>query len=207
VQLSSAALLLVNLYAPRQRQFSIPMAEAAAFAPVIVRHLWDFLSFKFPQHHVEAVHLLEDLHQLLWREESITSTILSLMGEADGRTSEAYLPSEDSLERFITLWTHRRTALNHIGAESAKGTTLARIPVNESQYKSQNAFSIMLSQSMISVLSILRGPQTEAYALCREWLLGLADLSRYVTDRKIPIFCSITMIASSTSWSALSRRQ
>lgn len=190
VQLSSATVLLVSLYARRQQNHAVPTAEAATFAPVLVRHLWGFLSFKFPQHHVEAVHLLEDLHLLLWREESVTSTILSSMVKADGTKSGPYLPSEDSLERFITLWTHRRAALILNGAEPAKRTIIYRITHVESQSTSQIAFSIMMSRAMVFVLSILRGPRTEVHALCREWLRGLADLSRYENDKYPAIFIS-----------------
>lgn len=177
--ISSATALFVTLNAQGLQHQVIQSNDRAVLIPMLVQHLWAHLSFSSPQYHIESVQLLEDLQHLAWQEELVTSKILSLVIGTDGRKDTAYQPSTESLERYATLWTHSR---NDFGTTSAKSTSEkapARTGTNDAQVESMAAFSSMLSYSMLSVLSVLRQPDTEANALCRDWLHSLADLSRY----------------------------
>lgn len=175
---SSATALFVSFVVGDPQEQIVQSADVSAIVPLLVRHLWAFLSFSSPQHHIETVHLLEDLQSLFWQDELVTSTILSLVVGAGADLCQSYHPSKEALDRFATLWTHTRNNPKLV-AQPAAEAPLCLSSIDDCQKSSKAAFSSMLKHSMISVLSVLREPGTEAYATCRDWLQSLADLSRY----------------------------
>jgi Dopey, N-terminal len=172
--ISSATALFLSFIHGESKNEIVNFDDVRVIIPLLVRHLWSYLSSKSPQYHVETVHLLEDIQYLVSQEELVTSTISSLVVGSDIERATTYLPSKDNLDRFTILWTHSRS--KSITDSKTKTETLAL--VNERQREAAAAFSSMLSSSMISVLSVLRVPQTEVCASCRDWLQGLSDLSR-----------------------------
>jgi Dopey, N-terminal len=175
---SSAIALFASFFIGDPQEEIIQPADVSAIVPLLVRQLWAYLSSSSPQHHIETVHLLEDLQSLFWQEELVTSTILSLVVGADVDLDQSYYPSKESLDRFATLWSH--TSNNPKLAKRSTTEASQVVPsINDREKASVAAFSSMLKHSMISVLSVLRGPQTEVYATCRDWLQSFADLSRY----------------------------
>jgi Dopey, N-terminal len=193
---SSTTALFVSLFIGNSPDQVIQSDDVSDIVPLLVRHLWPYLSSSTPQHHVETVHLLEDLQSLVYEEELVTSTILALVVGAD-EADQTYHPNKEALERYATLWTHSRRSIKGIikrvtksskeASSALPSTNTQKEPTNHRQTESQRdsqsdstaAFVSMLSQSMISVLSILRGPRTEVYVSCRDWLQSIADLSRY----------------------------
>jgi Dopey, N-terminal len=183
---SSATALFISLFlGPDQ---VIQPHDISDVVPLLVRHLWHHLSSSTPQHHVETVHLLEDLQSLFYEEEWITSTILSLVIGVDV-ADQPYHPNKEALERYATLWTHSRRSIKGVAKSNTEASSASpstniqkdstNVRHNHAQRDSTAAFVSMLSHSMISVLNILRGPQTEVYVSCRDWLQSIADLSRY----------------------------
>jgi Dopey, N-terminal len=189
---SSSTALFVSLCLQYSSGHILQPHDVSELAPLLVRHLWPYLSSSTPQHHVETVRLLEDLQVLVWEEELVTSTILSLMVGANA-ADQSYHPDKDALERYATLWTHSQSSIrgvtnSNMEASSAPtSTNIQKHPTNlrqtHAQGDSTTAFVSMLNHSMISVLSILRGPQTEVYVACRDWLQSIPDLSRYVDSK------------------------
>lgn len=175
---SCAAGLVLSFAVDRQKHQIIRAQDFNTIVPVLVRRLWPYLSFSSPQHHIETVRLLERLHDLDWQEEFVSSTILSLLVEGEADSNRPYRPSKQALERFATLWTHSRYDCKiPIPSYAEMGPT--QTSATDHKVDSAAAFSSMLSHSMVSVLSVLREPQTEVSAWCREWLQSIADLSRY----------------------------
>jgi len=177
-KVASAAALFVSLFAQNSRCQIINSGDVSAIVTLLVRHLWTYLSFSSPQHHIETVHLLEDLQYLVWQEELVTSTILGLIVGTFADSEDSYQPSQEALNRYATLWTHSRNNSTTV-ADTKTETPPDLISIDDRERKSMAAFSSMLSHSMIPVLNVLRVPQTEVYASCRDWLQSLADLSRW----------------------------
>jgi Dopey, N-terminal len=176
--ISAATALCISFFENGLEDQVIQFDDVAGIVPMLVWHLWTFLSFHSPQHHIEAVRLLNDLQRFVWREELVTSTISKLMVEADASSNESYRPSKDGLERFATLWTHSRSEIKITGSESNAVADSARGRAIDAPVQSTAAFSSMLNRSMVFVLSVLREPHTEVYNRCCDWLQSIADLSR-----------------------------
>ena len=177
--ISSATALFISSLKPGLNDQIIQLDDVVAVVPLLVRHLWTFLSFSSPQHHIETVRLLDDLQHFVWQEDLVTSTISNLMVEADTEINKFYSPSKEALERFATLWAHKCNELKTVAGEANAMANPARRPALDAQIQPKAAFSSMLSRSMLSVLGVLREPHTEAHAWCRDWLQGVADLSRF----------------------------
>ena len=171
--ISSATALFASFFVGSQDQL-IQSDDISTIVPMLVQHLWSYLSPRSPQYHIETVHLLEDLQYIFWQEELVTSTILHLLVGADADLDDNYHPSKEALTRYAILWTYSRDNFGSIAKSNSEPLTSSR----GSQRKAAAAFSSMLRHSMISILSVLREPQTEVYAACRDWLQSLADLSR-----------------------------
>ncbi|ERF71802.1 hypothetical protein EPUS_01717 [Endocarpon pusillum Z07020] len=179
---SSATALVTNFLVANPPNHIIQADDVLQIVPLLVRRLWTYLSFSSPQQHIETVQLLEDIQHLVWKEELVTSTILGLLVGADADLDESYHPNKEAFERFATLWSHSHKAAKAL-ARSNGGALASRHGVrkgltDDHQQQSTSGFSSMLSQAMISVLNVLRGPETEVYVVCRDWLQNLADLSR-----------------------------
>jgi len=188
---SSATALFVSLCLQHSSDQVLQPHDVSELVPLLVSHLCPYLSSSTPQHHVETVRLLEDLQSLVCEEELVTSTILSLMIGVDS-ADQSYHPNKEALERYATLWTHSRRSIKGVAksnTEASSAVTSTNIQKdstnvqNHAQRDSTTAFVSMLSHSMIYVLSILRGPQTEVYVSCRDWLQSIADLSRYAYSK------------------------
>lgn len=177
--ISQATVIFISLSTRGSSDQLIQSDDVTAVVPLLVRHLWSFLSFSSSQHHIETVRLLDDLQRLVWQQELVTSAISTLMVEDDTDLHNSYSPSQESLERFATLWTHKCNELKTVAGEPNAVAAAARRPVLDATIQSSSAFSSMLGHSMLSVLSVLREPHTEAHAWCRDWLQGVADLSRF----------------------------
>ena len=175
---SAATVLCISLFKHCVEDQVTRLDIVPIVVPLLVQHLWTFLSFSSPQHHIETVRLLNDLQQIVWREEVVTSTISTIMVEADIASAASYRPSKEGLERFATLWTHCRNEFKSNGLESDAVMDSARVPTTDVSIQSMAAFSSMLNGLMVSVLNVLRDPYTEVYATCRDWLQSIADLSR-----------------------------
>lgn len=180
---SSATALLINFLVVNPPNHVIQAEDVLQIVPLLVRRLWTYLSFSSPQQHIETVQLFEDLQHLVWKEELVTSTILGLLVGADTDLTESYHPSKEAFERFATLWSHSHKATKALarlnGEALASRHGVQKGPTADRQQQSISAFSSMLSQAMITVLNVLRGPDTEVFVVCRDWLQSLADLSRY----------------------------
>lgn len=175
---SSATALFVSFYIGNSSNEIMSSDDLTSICPMLVRRLWAHLSFSSPQHHIETVRLLEDLHHHVWQEELVTSTILSLVVDAEAESCESYRPSREALERYFTLWTHSHNDFRSLENPNTEAIA-ARKPPYGPQTGSAAAFASMLSRSMLTVLTVLRGPQTEVYASCRNWLQSLPEMSRY----------------------------
>lgn len=176
--LSSATSLFVSLFVGDAPDKDSQADDISATVSLLVRHLWKYLSFSSPQHHVETVHHLEDLQYLFSQEETVTSTVLCLLLDADMNQSQPYQPSKETLDRYATLWTHYRSRPKPV-APSNTNLPQDSTSVDQRRGESVAAFSSMLEHAMISILSVLRGHCTEVQATCRNWLQGFTDLSRF----------------------------
>ncbi len=181
--ISSATSLLISFFIGNPPDQIIKADDVSEIVPLLVRRLWTHLSFSSPQRHIETVQLLEDLQYLVWEEESVTSTILGVINGADADLDDSYHPSKEDFERFATLWSHSHKATKILARSNGEALAskygVRRGSTDDRQRRSTSAFSSMLSQAMISVLNVLRGPDTGVYTICRDWLQSLADLSRY----------------------------
>jgi hypothetical protein len=178
-QLSSASALFLQLHARRLLDRATSFDDAKAFVPILVRNLWTFLSPRYLQHHIEIVYILEDLQILFWEDELVTSTIMSLLIQTDAVKGEHYQPNKESVEHFVLLWTHRHVEGESLHPDPDDASPSSSMQSRENQLAARAAFSSMLEEALISVIGTLRGPKSEAHAACRNWLQGLADLSRY----------------------------
>jgi Dopey, N-terminal len=168
----SVTKLVISLASRPHHGTVLSFDHLAAVLPELVRQLWANLSFSYSQHHIEAARLLQDLHNMVWREELVTSTVLSLMVGDESHVSST--PSEMAVERFATLWTHSSNYQKTTNTRSGTGPESTPNPSDDALF----AFSTMLSNSLVLTLSVLHEPRTIAYATCREWLHSLANLSR-----------------------------
>lgn len=145
-------------------------AIMATILAELTQDLWNRLSFKTPQDHVRALGLLTDLQETSWRDELVTSALLTAI-------STDLRPKGCGLERFAAFWTHARAALASPEHKALPSNTRSRSNTKDRKLAMQ-AFSEMVDSALLMVVDILHSPRDNHFIACKNWVQSLPDLSR-----------------------------
>lgn len=172
---SSITSAATSLYSIQTPGFYISYEQISDLVPVLVRHIWRFLSPSGPKFHVEAVRCLWLLHSISCFDHLVEASITSLMiGSSSSESS--HVTTAEQAEKFFVLWNHsyhgtyEPPPIRTTEGQSLSGKALGQ---DRSWYQSS-----MLQRPLFIVLDLLSQGLNEASQRVHEWLQDLPSIAK-----------------------------
>lgn len=144
--------------------------------PVLVKHLWAFLSAKCPKFHVETVRCLWSLHSISWQDHLVEAAITSLMVGASGSGRYRVVDLENA-ERFFVLWNHSHNrTYDSTSTRTTEDAVSGKAPGHERILYQTS----LLERPLFLVLDLLSNDADEISQSVRDWISDLSSIHRYV---------------------------
>ncbi|OKL55763.1 Protein dopey [Talaromyces atroroseus] len=173
--ISSVASVITTLYGTHSPGFYVTYEQLWDLLPVLVGHLWTFLSPESPKFHVEAVRCICLLHSITWQDHAVEASITSLMvGE---ESIGAQVSSIEHVEKFCVLWIHSlqwsqdSSQIRSSEANSVNGRVLMA--------NDRSAYHIsLLKRPLFIVLDLLSQKSEEVSQVVRDWVQEMPSIQR-----------------------------
>ncbi|EAW11272.1 cellular morphogenesis regulator DopA [Aspergillus clavatus NRRL 1] len=164
--ISSIVSAVTSLYFIQTPGYYINYEDITDLIPMLVRHLWHFLSPASPKFHVEAVRCLWNLHSVSWPDHIVEASIASLM--VDTCLNSQHLSSEPNVAKYFILWNH-----SHHGSYE-----LPPKQVHDGGEPGASYHSSMLERPLFIVLDLLSQSQSEGSLVVQRWLQDLPSIQK-----------------------------
>lgn len=169
--ITSAATSLFSIQTPG---FYISYEQISDLVPILVQHLWQFLSPSSPKFHVEAVRCLWLLHSISSFDHLVEASITSLM--IDSSSESSHITTGEQAEKFFVLWNH-----SHHGIYEPPSMRIAEGQSAGGKASGQDRLlyqSSMLERPLFIVLDLLSHGLNEASQNVHEWLQDLPSIPK-----------------------------
>ena len=144
--------------------------------PVLVKHLWAYLSAKSPKFHVETVRCLWSLHSISWQDHLVEAAITSLMIGTPTSGSHRVVDLENA-ERFFVLWNHSHNrTFDSSSTRTAEEAVSGKGPGHDRTLYQTS----LLERPLFLVLDLLLNDADEISQSVRDWISDLSSIHRYV---------------------------
>jgi hypothetical protein len=166
---------ITTLYTVRAPGLYINYDQICAIVPLLVFHLWEYLSPLSIKFHVEAVRCLWQLHSISWQDHLVEASIASLMVGPSSLNS-SHVTTKPHIERFFVLWGH----INQVNLDY----TLFRATGNQASTNGAAEdvktiyLSSLLDRPLFIVLDQLSLGPDSGSATVKEWLQDRSSVYR-----------------------------
>ncbi|KAL1970161.1 hypothetical protein VTN77DRAFT_6566 [Rasamsonia byssochlamydoides] len=181
---SSITSVATTLYTVHTPGHYVTYEQLNDLIPVLVRHLWAFLSSRSPKFHVEAVRCLWLLHSVSWSDHLVEAAITSLMMEPMSSGSH-YVSNVENAEKFFVLWNH-----SHHWTYDSSTMRIAEEQALNGKTSGQDRFlyqTSLLERPLFIVLDLLSQDVSEASQSARDWIQDLPSIQKvlYIVISKL----------------------
>jgi Dopey, N-terminal len=173
--ISSIASVITTLYGTHIPGFYVTYEQLCDMLPILIDHLWAFLSLESPKFHVEAVRCICLLHSITWHNHVVEASITSLMVEEESPIG-AQVSSIEHVEKFCVLWNHslqwsQDSPIRSSEINSVNGRVLAA--------NDRSAYHIsLLKRPLFIVLDLLSHKSDEVSQVVRDWIQDVPSIQR-----------------------------
>lgn len=173
--ISSITATTTTLYNISGPGYYVTYQQMNDLVPILVRHLWAFLSSKSPKFHVEAVRCLWLLHSISWKDHLVEASITSLM-IGPSSSSLHQVSNIENAERFFVLWNHS----HHWTYDSSSMRVAEESALNgKSSGQDRSLYQLsLLQRPLFIILDLLSKDVDEASQSAREWLQDLPSIQK-----------------------------
>jgi serine/threonine protein kinase len=166
---------ITTLYTVRAPGLYINYDQICALVPLLVFHLWEYLSPLSIKFHVEAVRCLWQLHSISWQDHLVEASIASLMVGPSSLNS-SHVTTKPHIERFFLLWGHINqvnldyTLFRAVGAQASKS--------GAAEEAKTIYLSSLLDRPLFIVLDQLSLGPDSGSSTVKEWLQDRSSVYR-----------------------------